>query len=126
MRDQVLQLSYVATEKGYMDQNAFDSKCRIVTDLAQKRNLEFVMVLKPFCGTVDAEKFFVRAPAPGAPASTPVCSSEKYKNEVLPSVSQSASLEFPPKNTVIMSFPMAVDCREGKRGIGFVSIAGWR
>ncbi len=130
VRDQVLQLSYVVTEKGYMpagpetDPSSFLAKCNVVKDLAQKRHIEFAMMLKPYCGPVDVEKFFVRTPAAGA-SEPQVCYSDKFENAIS-TLPLSQSLEFSSKNAVVMSFPMAVDCPAGNRGIGFISIAGWK
>ncbi|MBU1197601.1 hypothetical protein KJ765_03740 [Candidatus Micrarchaeota archaeon] len=128
LRDDVLQVSYVATEKGYMSRvpdlaSDFDLKCSLVKEIALKRQLNFTMILKPFCGPVNVNQFFAVNPALGSyPAR--VCSSFT-RHEDMDSVG-SGDIEFGDENTVIMSFPMATDCGDGKRGLAFISVAGWR
>lgn len=132
VRDQVLQLSYLATEKGYMTPADFRAKCSLVRDMAKTRHLNFTMILKPFCGPVNVNDFFLVNP--NDPLLVPyrstnglcVAENNDFYSRWPAAHNPPQAMGFPTKNTVVMSYPMAVDCGEGKRGIGFLSIAGWR
>lgn len=130
LRDQVLQLSYIATEKGFMPDNAFDATCLVVKETGEKRQVNFTMILKKFCGPVDAKAFFdldrtINPPSHPVEHQDRVCSRWTH-HQNLGLGSAKTLLEFPDENTVIMSYPMAVSCAGGARGLGFLSIAGWR
>ncbi|MFH1257842.1 MAG: hypothetical protein V1658_02805, partial [Candidatus Micrarchaeota archaeon] len=53
VRSGTLEMSYIITEKGFMTDGQFDSKCNDdITPAASRRAIEFAVILKKYCGPV--------------------------------------------------------------------------
>ncbi|MBI5224475.1 hypothetical protein HY989_01245 [Candidatus Micrarchaeota archaeon] len=134
-RSATLQLSYVATDKGYMDDAKFIEKCTEMNLFAQKKQLKFATILKKYCGPMvfsDSENLKITSSQKTFGTVTSivedkVCSSDETISKVTPNPPISAqAISIPSKNAILLSYPIAVDCGNSNRGLGLITIAGWR
>ncbi|MFH0971246.1 MAG: hypothetical protein V1835_01635 [Candidatus Micrarchaeota archaeon] len=137
VRAATLRMSYIATDKGYMEDLQFTSKCtNDFKPFAGKNNIEFAVILKKYCGPIkfaDDENLKITrrqidwGNGVQVPISDMICSSNASIEGVAPEDVHAANpLAFPFRDTVILSYPIAVDCGNALRGLGLISVAGWR
>ncbi len=135
LRSATLQASYIVTENGLMTEAQFSQKCDFeLKPFVASKGMEYVVILKRYCGPVtykEEENFKVRERdiyygterIPGIKDS--ICSS----NETIEAIAASSNpkaVVLPSRNTIIMSYPIAVECGSALRGLGTVTIAGWK
>ncbi|MFH1107394.1 MAG: hypothetical protein V1787_05875 [Candidatus Micrarchaeota archaeon] len=132
LKQATLDLSYLATEKGYMPQTEFEDKCGVLKETAKKNGIRFAMVLKKYCGKIDVNEALTLADHDTGASlywfgKDLLCATaEDFEPESTPvAANPPAAVVLPSENAFILSYPMAVDCAQGLRGLGLLSIAGW-
>jgi hypothetical protein len=130
LRKTTLQMSYIATEKGYMSNNEFDEKCDYqFKPFASKNSLSFAVILKKYCGTVkftDQETLIIRKETVnGELIEDRLCTSDDAILLAQQTAPQGTPIDITNKNPIIMSYPIAVDCGNSLRGLGIISVAVW-
>lgn len=126
VRRDALSVSYLATEKGLLDAEGFAQKCTQLKDLATKKQLNFALLLKNYCSNsqkqveLDNSELLTYRPE----NLDGICSSVPELEGAPPG----QPLQVPGKDTVVMTYPVAVYCNEDRtlRGPGMISVIGWR
>ncbi len=128
IRSSTLRMSYIVTDRGLMEDARFATKCDAeLGPFALKEGIDFAVVLKKYCGPVEFsgdEVLYInrRTTAFGTTVDDFVCSSAPE----IESTAIGDKITIPSRDSVTMSFPVAVDCGEPFRGIGIISVSGWR
>ncbi|MEK6953449.1 MAG: hypothetical protein AABX01_00455 [Candidatus Micrarchaeota archaeon] len=129
VRSSTLKMSYILTEKGHMGDLNFDSKCKDqLLPFGAGNNLDFAVVLKKQCGPLHySDEDNLKLVLDGEEMVTDrICSTIEKLQEMQPtSLDEAIPLDIPSKNSVILTYPVAVDCSLGKRGLGMIVVAGW-
>ncbi|MEK6843541.1 MAG: hypothetical protein AABY04_03555 [Candidatus Micrarchaeota archaeon] len=134
-RSATLQLSYVATDKGFMGDSKFLEKCTEMKLFASKKQLKFATILKKYCGPMvfsKSENLKITKSTKtfglvSAEVEDMICSSdEKISSTVPKDPLLVEAISIPSKNAILLSYPIAVDCGNSNRGLGLITIAGWR
>ena len=130
LKQGTLELSYIATEKGFMPDDEFiDGKCAVVGEVASKNHLEYAMVLKKYCGAVDVSSSLTLKDhtADGYEPDLLCASPNAFAPDPEPAASVAGTpVVFPAEKVFTMTFPMAVECKESTKGMGLLTVAGWR
>lgn len=129
VRSATLRMSYILTERGYMSEEQFVDKCtNLVKPFAAGNAINFTVILKKYCGPIryreDENLKILRI---SDEVYDQVCSSDESIETTTPQDrgADVEPIEVPSQNSVILSYPMAVDCGEGTRGLGMLIVGGW-
>jgi hypothetical protein len=131
VRASTLKMSYILTEKGYMGDSNFEGKCTDqLKPFGAGNNLDFAVVLKKHCGPlhyVNEDNLKIITKTIGSEEVTDkLCiTDEKLRQIPSESLDDAQPLDIPAKNSVILTYPIAVDCTGGNRGLGMIVVAGW-
>lgn len=132
LRGATLRMSYIVTEKGLMGDVQFQEKCgNELKDFASKNSMEFAVILKKYCGPItfagEENQKIVKRTVGTETIVDKVCSSNTTIAGTTAEESVFAKpILFPSKDTIVMSYPIAVECGGALRGLGLISVAGWR
>lgn len=131
LRTSTQQMSYILTEKGYMDDNQFQAKCSIdLPGFANKSSTDYAAILKKYCGPLDfsgEENLRISQRQVNYNGNPVVTVTDKICSSV-ESVAQTTigeTITLPKKDIVTLSYPIAVDCGNSVRGLGVITIAAW-
>ncbi|MFH1751239.1 MAG: hypothetical protein ABH863_06165, partial [Candidatus Micrarchaeota archaeon] len=128
IRSSTLRMSYIITDKGYMPDSSFLARCEAeLKPFAAGNNFDFAVILKKYCGPLNyRNEENLKLIEKSAEVFDRICSSDKALSEITPQESESAEpIKITQKNSVILTYPVAVDCEGGTRGLGMMVVAGW-
>ena len=131
LRKATLELSYIVTERGLMEQTDFIEKCTLAEAYAKKSHIEYALILKRYCGPVnlDNDEAFKIGIRPlgwnAANTEDSICSSDT--NLAVTATPNPSVIIIPARDVVTMSFPIAVNCPETSslRGLGMINVIRW-
>src|SRR3989344_2121909 len=136
IREGALALSYLVTEKGFVEKMPSGSPFKTslgaaceenVKPLASSKSVTFIITLKRFCNGIPIE--FDGEKSPFFIADSPLEGSTWDYCTNMPSPPSPPSLLPQPKDSVVLSYPVAVPCPDEDsftNGIGVVNVVAWK
>ncbi len=154
-RKTALDLSYLVTDRGYLDDFEFTGRCTAMRDFAEKRAVNFVAVMQKHCNQMylsgstfvisgvaykkDPESKDVFYQDYPSESSSPQSYSaliaskgfklDKLKGRICSKVKDDTKVQQEAADnfniSTILSYPVAVNC-DGQRGFGLINLMVWR